>query len=402
MPRLRAIAVLLLLSAPAFAEPVIPIDCSRGQSLQNAVALAFPNITFAVRGACTGPLLIRTDGLSITAYGAASISGNGHNAVTVDGAKRVVLSGLTITGGVSGVLAENTAQVTLKNDAVQANAQSGILIQSGSSATVSGGTATGNGLHGIDVESTSSLTVTGSYTITGNAVFGIDVNNGSSLTLTAANLLVSSNVLGVQLGTNASGFLDGQSVLNTSNNFTVGLTMVSGAHMVDFGGAITSSGNGINGISLNSKAGLDMDAASQVQSNNNGVDGVHLEQLSVMTVFNNPLFSGASGTTTLIAQGNQGDGINLLTNSEMLVDNYASLQITGNKQAGVSLDDGSSLSFGQTVPVTGVQSTVSGNNPDLSLTFASRLTTLANDSLGTVRCDATALVRGPLAITCPK
>jgi hypothetical protein len=41
--------------------------------------------------------------------------------------------------------------------------------------------------------------------------------------------------------------------------------MVSGAHMVDFGGSIVASGNGINGISLDSKVGLDLDAASQVQ-----------------------------------------------------------------------------------------------------------------------------------------
>jgi hypothetical protein len=58
--------------------------------------------------------------------------------------------------------------------------------------------------------------------------------------------------------------------------------------MVDFGGSIVASGNGINGISLNSKAGLDLDAGSQVQASNNSADGVHLEQLSVMTIFNNP------------------------------------------------------------------------------------------------------------------
>jgi hypothetical protein len=232
-------------------------------------------------------------------------------------------------------------------------------------------------------------------------VLGIFVNNGSSIALTAATLSVSGNTLGVQVGTNASGFMDGLSTLNASNNGTVGLTMVSGAHMADFGGTIVANGNGINGISLNSKAGLDLDAASQVQANNNTTDGVHLEQLSVMTVFNTPQFSGTNGTTTLTAQGNQNDGINELTNSEILVDNYAAVQVMGNTHAGLSLDDGSSLTFGQSFPPvpSDVQSKVTGNHPDLSLTFASRITTIANDTIGTVNCDKTVLARGP--VTCP-
>jgi hypothetical protein len=80
------------------------------------------------------------------------------------------------------------------------------------------------------------------------------------------------------------------------------------------------------------------------------------------------------------------------------VDNFAALEVKGNTSAGLSLDDGSSLSFGQTIPVSGVQSTVTGNHPDLSLSFASRITTIANDTISRVTCDRTALARGP--VTC--
>ena len=397
----RMVCMLLVSSATAFAQftPTLTVDCSRGQSLQSVLRFAFPGSTIVVKGTCVGPFTITTDGLQLDGRGTGTLNGGGKDVITINGAQRVVLTGLTVTGGANGVVAENAAQVSLLNDLVKQNAATGIAAQSNSAVTVSGGSTSQNGLHGIDIEATSSLVVTGTYASTGNGVFGINVNNGSSITLTAATLSVSTNTLGVQLGTNASGFLDGLSTLNSSNNFTVGLTMVSGAHMVDFGGSIVSSGNGINGISLNSKAGLDLDAGSQVQTNNNGTDGVHLEQLSVMTVFNNPQFSGNPGTTTLTAQGNQGDGINELTNSEILVDNFAALQLSGNALAGVSLDDGSSLAFGQTVTVSGVQSTITGNHPDLSLSFASRITTIANDTIGTVACDGTALARGP--VTCP-
>ena len=396
------IPTLLLFTTTVFAQstPALTVDCSRGQSLQSALERASPGATIVVEGTCVGAFTVTTAGLQIEGREAATLNGGSKDAITINGAQGIVLTGLTITGGGNGVTAQNAAQATLLRDVVTQNAGSGIVSQSNSSVTVSLGSTSQNGLHGIDVEASSSLVVNGTYTSTGNGVFGIQVNNGSSITLTAATLSVNGNTLGVQLGTNASGFLDGVSTLNASNNLTVGLTMVSGAHMADFGGSIFANGNGINGISLNSKAGLDLDAGSQVEASNNTVDGVHLEQLSVMTIFNNPQFSGNPGTTTLTAQGNQGDGINELTNSEILVDNVAAVQVTGNASAGLSLDDGSSLAFGQTIPVSGVQSTVTGNHPDLSLSFASRITTIANDTITKVICDQTSLARGPVA--CPR
>jgi len=313
-----------------------------------------------------------------------------------------VLSGLTISGGANGVVAINSAQATLLNDTVSGNSQSGIVAEANSRVTVNGGSSKNNGFHGIDVEATSALVVTGSYAISANGVFGINVNNGSSLTLIGATLAVSNNTLGIQMGTNASGFLDGQSSLNTSNNFSDGITVVSGSHVVDFGGKITSDNNFIHGISLNSKGGLDLDAGSQVESKGNQGDGVHLEQSSVMTIFNNPQFSQVPTATTLTVSGNAANGANQLTGSRILVDNYAQLISQSNVGSGVILDDGSSLSFGQTIPVSGVSSTVQANgSPNIGVTFGSHLTYIGNDTLGSLTCDASSLVRGPGAPVCP-
>jgi hypothetical protein len=396
----------LSLAAPAFAQfnLTINVNCSRGESLAKAAALVLPNTILNVKGACTGPVSIATNGLQLNAVGAASINGAGQNAVTITGAQRVSITGFTITGGMNGVLAQNGAQVTLANDAVTGNALSGIVAQTHASITANGGSSQSNGFHGIDVESTSALVVTGSYNISGNGVFGINVNNGSSLTLTAATLAVSHNTLGIQMGTNASGFMDGQSTLDSSRNLSDGITLVSGSHMVDFGGSINTGTNGIHGISLNSKAGLDLDAGSQVYTSGNGADGVHMEQASVMTIFNNPQFSQVSTATKLTSFGNIGDGVNLLTGSRILVDNFAALDSLSNFRAGVALDDGSSLSFGQTIPVSsGVQSAVEVNmGGSVSLTFGSHLTYIGNDTFDSVTCDASSLVRGPGNFTCPR
>lgn len=398
---------LLTLSVPAAAsgpyEAAATVDCSRGESLAGAPLLRFPGATLYVKGTCAGPIAIAASGVQLIGRGAAGIAGGGQDAVTVTGAQRVTLAGLAIGGGANGVVVQRGAQVTLADVAVSGNAQAGILVRSGAGVALQGGSSSGNGFAGVDAEDSSSVALTGRYRAAGNGVFGLQVNDGSSLALRGATLTVAGNTLGVQLGTNASGFMDAGSRLDTSGNATVGLTLVSGAHMVSFGGQITSGSNGVHGISLNSRAGLDLDAASQVQTSGNGADGVHLEQLSVMTIFNNPQFSQASGPTLLTASGNGAVGIDLLTGSRILVDDLAALRASANHTAGIAADDGSALSFGQTVvPASDVATTVTGNPVDLQLGFGAHLTYLSNDTFGVVKCDATVLVRGPGAIACPR
>jgi hypothetical protein len=398
----RSFAIVVALGGAALADSrVIFVNCSEGASLAMAVKQAEPETKIKVTGACDGPLTITTDGLNLQAINSASITAPNANVVTVNGATGVVLNGFTISGGNNGVIVENSSSVSFRHTTITGNISTGLQLLGSSSATINQFSSTDNGLFGIDVEASSSLIVAGNNSVQGSGVFGIQVNNGSSISLTGANLQVTGNTLGVQIGTNAAGFLDGTSVLDTSNNATDGTTIVSGSHVVNFGGTITSNGNGIHGISLNSKAGLDMDAGSQVMVNNNGADGMHLERASSMTIFNNPSFSGNPGTTTLTSQGNQSNGINVQTNSGLLVSNFAALQVSGNVLVGVDLDDGSSLTFTQTIPVSGVQTSVTGNHPDLTLTFGSRLTLLGNDTIGTITCDRTVLTRGPGAPVCP-
>jgi hypothetical protein len=98
---------------------------------------------------------------------------------------------------------------------------------------------------------------------------------------------------------------------------------VSGSRVVDFGGTIQTISNAIHGISINSKGGLDLDAGSQVTSAFNLGDGVHLEQNSELTIFNNPAFSQVSTASLLTASYNQTNGINLLSGSKLLDDNHS-------------------------------------------------------------------------------
>ena len=375
----------------ATADPVV--DCSH-RSLADVVDKVLVQDTVIMfTGVCNGPIVIGVDGITLQGVGNAVIDGGGAaDAVTIAGASRVALDGVEVRNGINGIVAVNGAHFSLTTVNVHQNAVFGISIQTGSSTVLTNVTSSQNGLHGLDVQTGSAATVMGTLTVNANQVFGINVN-GSSFTLSKATVTASGNALGIQIATNANAFInDSSSVINATNNFSVGLTVVSGAHLVSFGGTINSSGNPVAGVSVNSKAGLDLDAASQLNSFNNG-DGVLMQDDSVMTVFNTPQFSGAQGFSTINSHNNSRSGVRVLTGSTLTLVSQARVISTQNASVGLGADNGAGLTL--------VNSTLTANTgSDLQLTFGTRAD-LRTLTFGTYTCDATVLVRGTSGIVCP-
>jgi hypothetical protein len=363
-----ALSLLLLgAAAPALADPP-PLDCGQ-KSLAAAVADArtqHPVITFT--GVCTGPIVVATDGLTLQGVGTAIIDGGGQVALAIDGASRVTLSNFEVRNGLNGIALTNGAHVAMSGLNVHHNLVFGITIETGSSATV-----------------------TGDLTSSSNGVFGINVN-ASSFTLSQATVTASGNALGIQIATNGNAFIgDHDSSINVTNNLATGLTVVSGAQLVSFGGSIIASGNPVAGVSVNSKAGLDLDAASLLETSNNGT-GLLMQEGSVMTVFNTPQFSGQPGFSTINAHDNTGAGIRVLTASVLTLVNQARVVSHQNGGIGFVADNGSG--------VTLVNSSITGNTTDIQLTFGTRAD-LRTLTFGSYTCDATVLVRGGSGIVCP-
>ena len=346
----------------------------------------------AFTGVCKGPIVITTDGVTLEGVGTAIIDGGGKDAVTIAGAGRVSLIGIEIRNGQNGVVAVNGGHVSLTALNVHDNQVFGISLQTSSSGVLTDVTTSRNGLHGLDVQTGSAATIIGMLTATRNRVFGINVN-GSALTLSEATVLASGNALGIQIATGANAFLnDSQSVINATGNFSTGLTIVSGAQLFSFGGTINASGNPVAGVSVNSRAGLDLDAASTLNSFDNG-QGVLIQHDSVITAFNTPQFSGAPGFSTINVHDNTGSGMRVTTGSTLTLVNQARVISNQNGGSGFIADNGAG--------VTLVNSTISGNTAtDILLTFGTRadLRTLI---FGTYSCDATVLVRGTSGIVCP-
>ena len=390
--RVFSLIALGLLAPAAAASAANPVDCSK-ESLAAAVASVKekdPVITFT--GVCLGPIVITADGVTLQGLNTAVIDGGGQDAIVVAGASRVSIAGVEVRGGRNGIVVLNGAHVSLTGITAHDNAATGISVQTGSSGVFVDVAAANNGFHGIDVHSGSAATITGAFTSTANRVFGVNVN-GSAVTFTAATVTSAQNAVGIQIATNANAFIgDSATVINATNNLATGLTIVSGAQMVSFGGTINASGNGGIGVSVNSKAGLDLDAASQLNSFNNA-DGLLVQQDAVMTVFNNPQFSGAPGFSTINAHHNTGSGVRVLTGSTLTLVNQARVIAMLNGAFGLVADNGAGVRL--------VNSTLTANTAkDLQLTFGSRAD-LQAVTIGTVTCDSTVLIRGA-SFSCPQ
>jgi hypothetical protein len=388
---LLALAWLCAGPAAGYAERE-PLECP-SQSLRDAVSDATDtDRTIRFTGVCQGPIMIRTDGLTLTGVDTAIIDGGGSDAVTVSGARGVSLTNIEVRNGLNGILGVNGAHIVLTGVHAHDNSVFGVSLQTASSALLAGVTTTNNGIHGLDLETGSAATVTDTLIASNNRVFGINVN-GSSITFSLASVSANGNALGIQIATNANAFIsDAATVINVQQNLSTGLTVVSGAHLVSFGGTINASGNPSNGVSVNSKGGFDLDAASTLNSFNNG-NGVLIQEASVMTVFNNPQFSGVPGLSTINTHDNTGSGISVQSGSTLTLSNQAQIRSNQNTQRGLVADNGAG--------VTLVNAIITGNaGQDIQLTFGARAD-LQTLTFETYTCDATVLVRGSSDITCP-
>jgi hypothetical protein len=107
------LSVLLFAATPASADQ--PLDCSR-KSLAAAVAdVHDKDPVIAFTGVCAGPIVIRTEGVTLQGVGEAVIDGGGQDAVTIAGAGRVSLNGIEVRNGLNGIVAVNGAHLSLSS-----------------------------------------------------------------------------------------------------------------------------------------------------------------------------------------------------------------------------------------------------------------------------------------------
>lgn len=181
-------SILACSSGVALADPSPRIvDCSRGDSVQDAVANGNRNqpLALLIRGTCVGSVEISRDDVTLQGDGGTIVG-----PVTVNGGQRAVIAGLTIRNpDGNGVTITNGSSATIQGNQINDNGAYGIFVRHASFALVNDNTMLRNGIvvppididaSGIGVAQGSMVRASGNQ-IADNANTGIEVFDNSTV-----------------------------------------------------------------------------------------------------------------------------------------------------------------------------------------------------------------------------
>jgi hypothetical protein len=173
------------------------VDCAKEQLIADAIAKADDDegIQITIKGTCTEIVTVTTDG--VTFRGDPGVGGTLMGGFIVDGAQRVVIDDLTVTGSPdNGVLAKGGAAVTVSNSIITDHGRSGIAVILGATAQINGNTISDNDSYAIVVVEEGSARLR-SNTVTTDFIPGaLGVFRNASLRLNGGNTITNTNGAG--------------------------------------------------------------------------------------------------------------------------------------------------------------------------------------------------------------
>jgi parallel beta-helix repeat protein len=363
----------LALIAPEFAiaQVQVKVKCDKGHSVQSALdGLTGPAI-IVVTGTCHEYLEIKKDDVTIQGgnYQEPSTVEQHRNIIWVRSARRVLITGVTVTGGYNGIAVGQGGSLTLDGNSTISGARSnGVVSSFGSSMTVNSSTIQGNP-RGATASDNSAIVVTNSHIIS-NTGPGVLVQRSSSARI-GQNLfgdqmkswIMGNGGNGVSVSRGSHAIIDGNEI---KNNVGSGVS-VEGSSATVINNLI--SGNQGKGIavfsSANSRIGInegDQPAPNTIETNMyNGIQISNSAAAYILanTIRLNGLTTGRPGVSISrasgrlmgdnIIQGNGGHGVSVdLGQLYQGVGDFFDLspgpdQITGNKYSGISGWNGAHL-----------------------------------------------------------
>lgn len=336
-----ATAALLTLPEPASAlsDLVINVNCASGDRI--ATALDRPNVLdrrmiIVVNGTCTENLTIERDDVVLRAGpsgGGVNAADGANSVILVNGARRVALENLSVSGGRQGVRVTAGAAATILGGTVRSSAFFGVLVDGSASARIAGTTIEGHGQTGV-VANGSSVTLTGS-TVASNGFSGVAAVSGGALTL--GQIDDAGNVC----------FPCGNTI---RNNRLDGVTVARAGSARLYGNVIQGNGTTTNrwGILAVEESFVWMEGGNQVSSNGGptGGGGVLARASSVRTGSGDQPITPSSNEISLNLIG-----ILAITGNLQL---QGGLLVTRNTGNGMTLDQSSRLrTDGSTITLNG-------------------------------------------------
>jgi parallel beta-helix repeat protein len=344
----------------------VTVDCSAGQSITNVLqTVSGSPLTITVSGVCSENVTITRN--DVTLQGAAAGSGitgpdTTQDTVVIQGAQRVALDSLTVSGGYNGVTGNGGAAFTVQRSTIQNARNNGIVVRASSSASIDSNTVTGNASDGIQVRENSNATITNN-TIQSNAIYGIQIRQASSALIgqtdagtAAGNLIEGHGRDGIRVYFVSSAHLYGNTIQHN------GLLGQDQGMSVDWHSAVRLIG--LNTITANTGPGIDVRTSTLRTGSGDGITpstneisnnigggiwaekNAYLDLREGLTITNNQYNPAWSGFGLYLDQG-----------SRLRIQNTT---ISGNAQGGINLFMASTAQF-----MSG--SNVSGNGSGFDL-----------------------------------
>ncbi len=337
----------------ARAQEDITVNCDAQETLTDALAQATPGTTILINGTCMERVTITTDRITLDGSGGAMLDGGGANAgpasqgvITIESARGVTLTGLTVQNGPDGILGRRGAAFTIANTIVQDNADEGIQIDENSTADLTDCTVQRNGDDGIVV------TLAASALLSPGAVVTVNNNGDSGLVVSDAS------------GVAASRTVDSVVTITANGNVDDGIAATVNAGMILVGTIVEANNNGSDGISIRLNSSATAESGAIISTNQNADDGIDVASGSHLSLFQNvAITSGANadegivvfgnanltisntseGTSTCTVENNGDDGFRVTNSSQAFVGSTTTLIVQGSGASGIEVADGSHI-----------------------------------------------------------
>lgn len=383
-------------TASALSDLVINVDCASGSRI--ATALGRPSVLdrrmiIVVNGTCTENVTIERDDVTLRAGasgGGVSAADSAKPTIVVNGARRVAMENLTVTGGFHGVFATSGAAAAIRGGIVRNAVQHGVVADGGASVSVDQCTVESNGQQGVLADG-ARVRVTNA-TVRGNGLSGV------------AAIRTGSAVLG---STDAAGVVCCGNVIE--NNTFDGVTIADSATATLYGNTVQGNGsaNGRFGVLAVHESAAVLRGGNVVRGNGSatGGGGVFARSSTLRTGPGDAPVNPSSNEIT-------GNTFGIQAQSNSTVDLRAGVAITASRFTGVVVDtgslfrtDGSTISgngahgiFAQrasAVELVGGGNVVNGNTAfglycnDAETSYSGNVTGIAGNTLGNVSPNCT-------------
>ncbi len=359
------IALVFVLAGPAGASETLEngkakavrVRCARGETIAAALRRNLPELDIVVSGTCHEDVVVKRDLVTLRGADAeAALEGS----ITVDGASNVTIADLQIRNGESQCLyIRHNAGAVARNLTIEDCGLRGILLE-GSVATIRDVTIRRVGTVGI-LNRTSRVELIGNILVSTAAVAGISATDSAVIYINpdppdVAEITVEDSLLGFvsQLSSEVT-FAEG--TLIARNTTLAGVLVASQGVFVHGTVTLDSSGNAGYGLWVDELSSFSpfVGFGAVVNLSNNGFDGAFVERGGALE----------------------------LTSATTIADNVG---------RGLAVEGGSLRLGGSTINT--------GNaGGDVHLLFGARAEFGSGNTLGSISCDSTAIVRG--SASCP-